>query len=76
MQYYPIIDAHHHFWKFDPVRDKWITDEMKVLQTDYLPADIESIYNQKQYRVLYWFRPMLQKMKIIFYLIWLHSILL
>jgi L-fuconolactonase len=42
---YPIIDAHHHFWKFDPVRDKWITDEMKVLKRDYLPVDIETIYS-------------------------------
>ena len=42
---YPIIDAHQHFWKYDPVRDGWITDEMKVLKRDYLPADIETIYS-------------------------------
>ena len=24
------IDSHQHFWKFDPVRDSWINDEMKV----------------------------------------------
>src|SRR4051812_45476971 len=36
-----IIDAHQHFWKFDPVRDSWITEEMKVIQKDFLPADLE-----------------------------------
>jgi len=34
------IDSHQHFWKFDPVRDSWINDEMKVLQRDFLPADL------------------------------------
>ncbi len=29
---YPIIDAHQHFWKFDPVRDSWITEEMKFYE--------------------------------------------
>jgi L-fuconolactonase len=34
------IDAHQHFWKFDPNRDAWITDEMKAIQRDFLPADL------------------------------------
>ncbi|PZR24815.1 MAG: amidohydrolase [Citrobacter freundii] len=33
------IDAHNHFWKFDPVRDSWINDEMKIIQRDFLPED-------------------------------------
>jgi L-fuconolactonase len=37
------IDSHVHFWKYDPVRDSWINDEMKVLQQDYLPIHFESI---------------------------------
>jgi L-fuconolactonase len=45
---YPIIDAHQHFWRYDPLRDGWITDEMKILKQDYLPADIEQIYRQNQ----------------------------
>jgi L-fuconolactonase len=43
---YPIIDAHQHFWKFDPLRDSWITDEMQVLRKDFFPADIESIFKR------------------------------
>ena len=34
------IDAHQHFWKFDPARDTWITDEMSVLRRDFLPQDL------------------------------------
>jgi len=42
---YPIIDAHQHYWEFNPVRDRWITDEMKILQKDYLPSDAEILFN-------------------------------
>ncbi|HMH23572.1 MAG TPA: amidohydrolase family protein [Puia sp.] len=37
------IDAHQHFWKFDPVRDSWITDDMRVIQRDFLPQDLEPV---------------------------------
>ncbi len=40
------IDAHQHFWKFDPVRDSWITDEMAVIKKDFLPADFEPLLQQ------------------------------
>ena len=35
-----VIDAHVHFWKFDKKRDAWITDDMKILQQDYLPEHL------------------------------------
>jgi L-fuconolactonase len=34
------IDSHQHFWKYHPVKDAWITDEMKVIQRDFLPKDL------------------------------------
>ena len=34
------IDAHQHFWRFDPVRDSWITDRMSVLRRDFMPSDL------------------------------------
>jgi len=34
------IDAHQHFWQFDPVRDNWITQDMSVIRRDFLPADL------------------------------------
>lgn len=40
------IDAHQHFWKFDPVRDSWITDEMWVIQKDFFPNDLKPVLQQ------------------------------
>lgn len=37
------IDAHQHFWNFDPVRDSWISDEMKTIRKNFLPKDIEPV---------------------------------
>ena len=37
------IDAHQHFWKFDPVRDSWITEEMAAIKKDFLPEDLRPI---------------------------------
>ena len=34
------IDAHQHFWQFDPVRDSWINENMKAIQRDWLPGDL------------------------------------
>ena len=39
------IDAHQHFWHFDPGRDAWITDEMSVLRRDFLPDDLGILLN-------------------------------
>ena len=35
------IDAHHHFWKYDPVEYDWIRPEMAVLRRDFLPEHLE-----------------------------------
>jgi L-fuconolactonase len=37
------IDSHQHFWKYNPVRDSWITDEMSVLKRDFLPEDLDPV---------------------------------
>lgn len=34
------IDAHQHFWKYHPVRDRWIDERMSVLKKDFLPSDL------------------------------------
>jgi len=31
------IDAHQHYWRYDPARHAWITDEMRVIRRDFLP---------------------------------------
>jgi L-fuconolactonase len=35
-----VIDAHQHFWRFDPVRGAWITEEMAAIRRDFLPEDL------------------------------------
>src|SRR5450631_4013999 len=42
----PRIDAHQHFWKFDPIRDTWITDEMSLLRKDFLPSQFHPLLQQ------------------------------
>src|SRR3954468_9756181 len=42
----PKIDAHQHFWIFDPVRDSWIDDEMLVIKQDFLPTDLLPVLQQ------------------------------
>ncbi|MGY3212049.1 amidohydrolase family protein [Mucilaginibacter sp. HD30] len=37
------IDSHQHFWKYDPIRDSWINDEMAVIQRDFFPEDLEPV---------------------------------
>src|SRR6266849_5636105 len=36
------IDSHQHFWRYDPERDHWITDNMSVLKRDFLPGELIS----------------------------------
>ena len=35
-----VIDAHQHFWRFNPVRDAWITGEMAAIRRNFLPGDL------------------------------------
>lgn len=42
------IDAHQHFWKFNPVRDNWITEDMSVIAKDFLPADLVPLLQRKE----------------------------
>jgi L-fuconolactonase len=42
------IDSHQHFWKFDPVRDSWINEEMKIIQRDFFPENLKPILSQNK----------------------------
>lgn len=44
------IDAHQHFWKFDPVRDSWITAEMEMIKNDFLPQDLYPLLQQNNFK--------------------------
>jgi L-fuconolactonase len=40
------VDSHQHFWKYNEERDAWITDEMSVIQRNFLPEDLKPILAQ------------------------------
>jgi L-fuconolactonase len=35
-----IVDAHQHFWRYDPRAYAWIDDRMDALKRDFLPLDL------------------------------------
>ena len=37
------IDAHQHFWRYDPARHGWIDDDMKSIRRDFMPEDLQPI---------------------------------
>ena len=41
-----IIDSHQHFWKYNPLKDAWITDDMNRIQRGFLPEDLAPIFNK------------------------------
>ncbi|MDB5286231.1 MAG: amidohydrolase, partial [Mucilaginibacter sp.] len=42
------IDSHQHYWLYHPVKDAWITDELKVIQKDFLPVDVWPVMQQNR----------------------------
>lgn len=43
-----VIDAHQHFWKYDPVRYNWIDDRMPQLKRDFLPEELKKVFKLNQ----------------------------
>jgi len=41
-----IIDAHQHFWQYEPVKHEWIDDNMAVIRRDFLPSDLKEVYQE------------------------------
>jgi L-fuconolactonase len=39
-----IIDSHQHFWKYNSKDFDWITDDMSVIRKDFLPEELQSMY--------------------------------
>jgi len=36
------VDAHQHFWRYDPAEYGWIDTSMRALQRDFLPAELQN----------------------------------
>lgn len=37
------IDAHQHFWQYDPVDYAWISEEMHIIRKDFGPRELQSV---------------------------------
>lgn len=42
-----IIDSHQHFWKYHPQKHAWINEDMKIIQKDFLPEELSSIFDKE-----------------------------
>ncbi len=42
------IDSHQHFWKYDPVRDSWITNDMDKIKEDFMPEDLKPLLDENE----------------------------
>lgn len=42
-----MIDAHHHFWKYEPSRHAWITDDMRAIRRDFQPGDLKPLLDKQ-----------------------------
>ncbi len=40
------VDAHQHFWKYDPIVHDWIDESMQVIRKDFLPANLKPLLDQ------------------------------
>lgn len=43
----PVIDAHQHFWQYDPVCHDWINEDLSVIRKDFLPAQLKQIFDEE-----------------------------
>lgn len=37
------LDAHQHYWQYDPGRDAWITPDMAAIRRDFGPTDLQPL---------------------------------
>ena len=44
------IDAHQHFWNYDPREYQWIDETMTPLRRDFLPADLQHELEREGFR--------------------------
>ena len=43
------IDAHQHFWQYNPAEHVWMNDEMTILKQDYLPDDLKPLLESVEF---------------------------
>lgn len=44
------VDAHQHFWKYNPAEYEWIDDSMAAIRRDFLPEDLEPQLERNEFQ--------------------------
>jgi L-fuconolactonase len=44
------VDAHQHFWKYNPAEYEWIDDSMAAIRRDFLPEDLEPELERNEFQ--------------------------
>jgi L-fuconolactonase len=44
------VDAHQHFWKYNPAEYEWIDESMSAIRRDFLPEDLEPELERNQFQ--------------------------
>src|ERR1700747_1188155 len=44
------IDAHQHFWKYNPAEYEWIDESMATIRRDFLPEDLEPELERNEFQ--------------------------
>src|ERR1700738_3748891 len=40
------IDAHQHFWQYNPVDHSWMTEALAALRRDFMPQDLKPLLEE------------------------------
>ncbi len=40
------IDAHQHFWQYDPAEYGWITEQLAAIRRDFMPGDLKPLLDR------------------------------
>ena len=43
------IDAHQHFWQYNPAEHVWMTDDMAALRRDFMPGDLKPLLGNLEF---------------------------
>jgi L-fuconolactonase len=43
------IDAHQHFWQYDPAEHGWMTDKLAALRRDFMPQDLKPLLENLEF---------------------------
>lgn len=44
------VDAHQHFWKYNPAEYEWIDDSMAAIRRDFLPEDLQPQLERNEFQ--------------------------